>query len=85
MKRRFSYINFLSILLIFVFLFNFIISLVLFFGEQDITDLILAIVSGLYLVIYALLLLISKSAKNYLFVYDDFYLVDGVNIIKEAT
>lgn len=34
---------------------------------------------------YVLFLLISKSSKNYSFVYDDFYLANGVNIIKEAT
>ena len=85
MNRRINFINFLSIFLIFDFLLNFIISVVLFASEQGITDLILAIVSGICLVIFALFLLISKSAKNYLFVYDNFYLVNGVNIIKEAT
>lgn len=85
MKRRIIFINFLSIFLIFDFLLSLIISVVLFASEQDITDLILAIVSGICLVIYALFLLISKSAKNYLFVYDNFYPVNGVNIIKKAT
>lgn len=85
MNRRINFINFLSIFLIFAFLLNFIISVVLFASEQGITDLILAIVSGICLVIFALFLLISKSAKNYSFVYDNFYLVNGVNIIKEAT
>lgn len=83
MKRRINFINFLSIFLIFAFSLSFIISVVLFASEQDITDLILAIVSGICLVIYAFLL-ISKSTKNYLFVYDNFYPVNGVNIIKEA-
>lgn len=69
----------------FAFSLSFIISVVLFASEQGITDLILAIVSGICLVIYALFLLISKSAKNYLFVYDNFYPVNGVNIIKKAT
>lgn len=85
MKRRINFINFLSIFLIFDFSLSFIISVVLFASEQGITDLILAIVSGICLVIYALFLLISKSAKNYLFVYDNFYPVNGVNIIKKAT
>ncbi len=58
--------------MIFAFSLSFIISVVLFAGEQGITDLILAIVSGICLVIYALFLLISKSTKNYLFVYDNF-------------
>ena len=71
--------------MIFVFSLNFIISVVFFASEQGIADLILAIVSGICLVIYTLFLLISKSAKNYLFVYDNFYPVNGVNIIKEAT
>lgn len=85
MKRKFNFIKFLSIFLILVFLLNFIIHIVLFVNEQDITDLIFAILNGFCLVIYALFLLISKSAKNYLFVYDNFYPVNGVNIIKEAT
>lgn len=85
MKRRFNFIKFLSIFLILVFLLNFIIHIVLFVNEQDITDLIFATLNGFYLVIYALFLLISKFAKNYLFVYDNFYPVNGVNIIKEAT
>lgn len=85
MKRRINFINFLSIFLIFDFSLSFIISVVLFASEQVITDLILAIVSGICLVIYALFLLISKFAKNYLFVYDNFYPVNGVNIIKKAT
>ena len=85
MKRRINFINFLSIFLIFAFSLSFIISVVLFASEQGITDLILAIVSGICLVIYALFLLIRKSAKNYLFVYDNFYPVNGVNIIKKAT
>lgn len=72
MKRKINFINFLSIFLIFAFSLSFIISVVLFAGEQGITDLILAIVSRICLVIYALFLLISKSAKNYLFVYDNF-------------
>lgn len=72
MKRKINFINFLSIFLIFAFSLSFIISVVLFAGEQGITDLILAIVSGICLVIYALFLLISKSTKNYLFVYDNF-------------
>lgn len=84
MKRRINFINFLSIFLIFDFSLSFIISVVLFASEQGITDLILAIVSGICLVIYALFLLISKSAKKYLFVYDNFYPVNGANIIKEA-
>lgn len=71
--------------MIFDFSLSFIISVVLFASEQVITDLILAIVSGICLVIYALFLLISKFAKNYLFVYDNFYPVNGVNIIKKAT
>lgn len=48
MRRIFNFINFLLILLIFVFLWNFIISIVLFFIEQDIIDLIFAIVNGLF-------------------------------------
>lgn len=85
MKRRFSFIKFLSVLLILVFLLNFIIHIVLFVNEQDIADLIFATLNGFCLVIYTLFLLISKSAKNYLFVYDNFYPVNGINIIKEAT
>ena len=85
MKRKINFINFLSIFLIFAFSLSFIISVVLFAGEQGITDLILAIVSGICLVIYALFLLISKSTKTiYLFMII-FYLVNWVNIIKEAT
>lgn len=85
MKRKFNFTNFLSNFLIFTFLLNFILYIFLFISEQDIYDLILTFVYGFCLIMYVLFLLISKSSKNYSFVYDYFYPVNGVNIIKEAT
>lgn len=80
MKKRFSFIDFLIV----VFLLNLIISVILFVNERDVEDLIFAILNGLCFVIYVLFLLSSQFSKKYLFVYDDFYLVNGVNIIKES-
>ena len=85
MKKK-TKIDCLSLLLICSFSSNLILHIVFYINDKQIGDLIFSIVCGVCLIAYVVVLIIAEkmTVKQYCIVYDDYYLVNGINIILES-
>lgn len=84
MKNKINFENILSVLLIIIFLSNILLNAILFICNKNTINLIIGIIFGICLLFYSTFLYISERSKVYFLVYDDFYIVNKINIIKKS-
>lgn len=85
MKKKFT-IEWVSILIIFVFAFNAMIEIIYYVKDKTMWGLIKYIAYCIFLGVYIIVLIVADKykPKKYCIVYDDYYVVNGINIITEA-
>ena len=84
MKNKINFENILSVLLIIIFLSNILLNVILLICNKNKINLIMGIIFGICLIFYSTFLYISERSKVYFLVYDDFYIVNKINIIKKS-